>query len=200
MLHWQNGKRGEGNMANFTKQAIKNSFIKLLNEQPLTKISVRDIVEDCGINRNSFYYHFQDIPTLLNEIVTEQTERLIHEYPSIHSLNECFHVAFRFAQENRRAVMHIYQSVNRDIFLQNSMKLCEGVVTSYIDTAFPDAEMSERDRRAIIRFLKDQLFGMCIDWVSSGMKDDAMDDLQRVIDICRGIPDLIIQRSSETAV
>lgn len=200
MSHWQNGKRGEEKMANFTKQAIKSSFIKLLNEQPLTKISVRDIVEDCGINRNSFYYHFQDIPTLLNEIVTEQTERLIHEYPSIHSLDECFHVAFRFAQENRRAVMHIYQSVNRDIFLQNSMKLCEGVVTSYIDTAFPDVEASERDRRAITRFLKDQLFGMCIDWVSSGMKDDAMDDLQRVIDLCRGIPDLIMQRSGETAV
>ena len=28
---------------------------------------VRDIVEDCGINRNSFYYHFQDIPSLLGD-------------------------------------------------------------------------------------------------------------------------------------
>ena len=52
-------------MASFTKNAIKQSFIKLLNERPLSKISVRDIVEDCGINRNSFYYHYQDIPALL---------------------------------------------------------------------------------------------------------------------------------------
>ena len=44
-------------MANFTKQAIKASFLQLPNEQPLSKISVRDIVERCGINRNSFYYH-----------------------------------------------------------------------------------------------------------------------------------------------
>lgn len=49
-------------MANFTKQAIKASFLKLLNQQPLSKISVRDIVEDCGINRNSFYYHFMTFP------------------------------------------------------------------------------------------------------------------------------------------
>ena len=56
-------------MANFTKQAIKTSFIKLLNEQPLNKISVRSIVEDCGINRNSFYYHYRDIPDLIEEIV-----------------------------------------------------------------------------------------------------------------------------------
>ena len=55
-------------MANFTKQAIRTSFMKLLNEKPLGKISVRDIVEDCGINRNSFYYHYQDIPALISEI------------------------------------------------------------------------------------------------------------------------------------
>ena len=75
-------------MANFTKQAIKASFMKLLNQKPLSKISVRDIVEDCGINRNSFYYHFQDIPSLLGEIVTEQTDELIRQYPTISSMEE----------------------------------------------------------------------------------------------------------------
>ena len=46
----------ENTMANFTEKAIKESFAKLLNERPLDKITVKDIVEDCGINRNSFYY------------------------------------------------------------------------------------------------------------------------------------------------
>ena len=78
-------------MANFTSTAIKISFLKLLNERPLNKISVKDIVEDCGINRNSFYYHFQDIPTLLEEIITELTSEIIKKYPSINSLDECFH-------------------------------------------------------------------------------------------------------------
>ena len=59
-------------MANFTKQAIKAAFLELLDEKPLNKISVRDIVERCGINRNSFYYHFQDIPSLLGEIIVER--------------------------------------------------------------------------------------------------------------------------------
>lgn len=62
-------------MANFTKQAIKAAFLELLDEKPLNKISVRDIVERCGINRNSFYYHFQDIPSLLGEIIVEQIGR-----------------------------------------------------------------------------------------------------------------------------
>ncbi len=184
-------------MASFTKQAIKASFIKLLNEKPLAKISVRDIVTDCGINRNSFYYHFQDIPSLLSEIVTEQTEALIEKYPSIGSLDECFEVAFRFAQDNRRAVMHIYQSVNRDIFVQSSMRLCQSAVESYIGTAFPAHELGEDDRRILVRFLKCQLFGMCIDWVSGGMKDEALADLHRAIELCQGVPELIVTRGRD---
>ena len=42
---------GKGKMANFTKKAIADSFIKLLTERPLSQITVKDIVADCGINR-----------------------------------------------------------------------------------------------------------------------------------------------------
>ena len=56
-------------MPNFTKLAIQQSFLRLLSQRPITKITVKDIVEDCGINRNSFYYHFQDLPQLLDGAV-----------------------------------------------------------------------------------------------------------------------------------
>ena len=161
-------------MTNFTKQAIKASFLKLLNQQPLNKISVRDIVEDCGINRNSFYYHFHDIPSLLGEIITEQTEQLIQAYPSI------------------------YHSVNRDVFTQSMLRLCDYAVSAYISTAFPDDLMSESDRQIVIRFMKCQLFGMCIDWIDRGMTDAAYDDLHRMLELSRDVPELIIRRSRES--
>ena len=44
-------------MVNRTKDAIKQTFLALLNEKPLNQITVKMIVEQCGINRNSFYYH-----------------------------------------------------------------------------------------------------------------------------------------------
>ena len=50
-------------MSSFTKKAIEASFLKLLNEAPLSHITVKMIVDDCHINCNSFYYHFQDIVT-----------------------------------------------------------------------------------------------------------------------------------------
>lgn len=181
-------------MANFTAQAIKASFMKLLNERPLNKISVKDIVEDCGINRNSFYYHFQDIPSLVTEIVTEQTDKLIQKYPSISSLDECFRIAGQYALENRRAVMHIYNSVNRDVFVQNAMRLCEDVVTKYIETAFPENSLEPEDRKVVIHFVKCGLFGICTDWLDSGLNDGNFEELLRLMELCKGSSELIIQQ------
>lgn len=185
-------------MANFTKPAIKASFMKLLNERPLSKISVRDIVEDCGISRNSFYYHFQDIPELLGEIITDETETLIREYPSINQLDECFHAAFRFLQENKRAVMHIYHSVNREMLTKDALRRCEYVVSSYIATVYPDGRIASDDKEVVIRFIKCQLYGMCIDWLERGMTDSAYDDLLRMMELVRDVPELLIRRSRET--
>ena len=111
-------------MPNFTKRAIKESFWKLLNEQPLTQISVRQIVEECGINRNSFYYHFQDIPSLIEEIVMDAANALIQKHPSITSIDEGVEAAFRFTVDNKKAILHICNSVNRNIYEQYLMRIC----------------------------------------------------------------------------
>ena len=49
-------------MSGFTKEIIAKTFTELLDEKPMSKITVKDIVERCGVNRNTFYYHFKDIP------------------------------------------------------------------------------------------------------------------------------------------
>lgn len=184
-------------MANFTRQAIKTSFIKLLNEQPLNRISVRSIVEDCGINRNSFYYHFQDIPSLIEEIVKEEIDALVSKYPTINSIDECVCVALRFTIENKRAVLHIYNSVNRDIYERYLMDICEYVITTYLDTVFGSEGVSARDRAAAVRFLKCALFGLSFDWIENGMSDDAIEEIKYITSLCRGLSEELIRRCRE---
>ena len=41
-----------------TKRAIADSLKELTKEKPFDKISVKDISEKCGINRQTFYYHY----------------------------------------------------------------------------------------------------------------------------------------------
>ena len=116
-------------MADFTKKAIRDSFLKLLEEKPLKQISVRDIVENCGINRNTFYYHYQDIPQLLESIIREEAEHLVTEHPTFDSMEACMNTIIDFAMENKTLVMHIYKSVNRDVFEKRLWWVCESVMT-----------------------------------------------------------------------
>ena len=46
--------------------------------------------------------------------------------------------------------------------------------------------------------MKCQLFGMCIDWIDRGMTDAAYDDLHRMLELSRDVPELIIRRSRES--
>ncbi len=95
-------------MSKFTRDAIKNSFIKLLNERPLSQIKVKDIVEDCGINRNTFYYYFHDIPSLIEEMVMEEAERIIREYPSPETIENFFDTVINYILERKNLLLHIY--------------------------------------------------------------------------------------------
>lgn len=91
-----------GLMAQFTRTAIVNSFIRLLNEKPLDKITVKDIVDDCGVNRNTFYYHFQDIYALLDELFRTELQKILKEDGAAGSWQEALLVCTEFARENKR--------------------------------------------------------------------------------------------------
>lgn len=184
-------------MPNFTKRAIKESFLKLLNEQPLTQISVRKIVEECGINRNSFYYHYQDIPALIEEIVMDAANTLIQQHSSITSIDEGVEATFRFTLDNKRAILHICNSVNRNIYEQYLMRICEYVVTTYFDTVFEKDIISKSDRDIMILFTKCELFGLFIDWINTGMQDDAIEKLKHLLLLCNGLSSEIIKRCKE---
>ena len=83
-----------------------------------------------------------------------------------------------------------------DLFLQDTLRLCEYVVSTYISTVFSGENIGVDDRRVVVQFMKCQLFGVWIDWVSGGMKEESLADLQRMIQLCRGVPELIVSHSS----
>ncbi len=183
------------NMPGFTKQAIKNSFIKLLNEKPVSQITVKDIVEDCGINRNSFYYHYQDLPSMIEEIILDDADELIRKHPTVDSLEDGLEFAASFVLKNRRAALHLYHSGNRDLFEQYLWKVCEYVVSTYISTAFGDSLIGEKDKGIIIRYYKWCCFGAIIDWLNTGLKDDIQALFYRMGQLKKGMLEEMIRRS-----
>ena len=122
-------------MSGFTKQAIQASFLKLLDTYPLRDITVRMLTEDCGINRKSFYYHDQDIPALLEQILADQAAVLVASYQSVRSLEECLSAVLEKLIANKRRVQNIYCSVNRDVFESALMQVCGYLTGLYVDSA-----------------------------------------------------------------
>ena len=179
-------------MANFTQREIKKSFIKLLNERPYNKITVRDIVEDCGINRNSFYYHFQDIPALIESIFIEETDKILHDHPKIESLETITDSLFELAINNKAALLHLFHSANRSMYEQYAMKLCQELVTKFVDSAFPEVEVDPNIRRICIESFKCMLFGFCIDWSTDNLNPDRLDDLHTLCGLLQKLPEVIL--------
>lgn len=181
-------------MAGFAKKAIRDSFIKLLNERPLSQITVRDIVDACGVNRNTFYYYFQDIPQLVETIINEDANRVIQEHPSIESVEDCLNAAIRFALENRKAVLHIYHSINRDIYEQYQWRVCEHAVTTYVDGILAGRTVAEPDRNLMIDYLKCMCFGFVVGWLETGMQEGIQTRFQRIYELKQGDLERLIAR------
>ena len=181
-------------MADFTKKAIRDSFIKLLNERPLKQISVRDIVDDCGINRNTFYYHFLDIPTLMETIVRDDADQLIAQFPKISSIEECLNAIVSFSLKNKRSVLHIYRSINRDIYEQYQWRICEYAANCYLDEALSGRQISDTDRYCIVLYFKCVSFGLVSDWLDQGMQEDVLDFIHRICKLKEGELEQMLER------
>ncbi|HHT54882.1 MAG TPA: TetR/AcrR family transcriptional regulator [Clostridiales bacterium] len=58
----------------YTKMVLRDSLIKLMNEKPISRISVKAICEEADINRATYYYHYRDPHDQLNQIEAEFIE------------------------------------------------------------------------------------------------------------------------------
>lgn len=67
-------------MAIDMKESIADAAKKLLIKKRVSRLTVKDIVDECGITRQAFYYHFEDIPALIRWILDQETEQVISEY------------------------------------------------------------------------------------------------------------------------
>lgn len=168
---------------NRTKDQIIDAFVELLEEMPYSKITVRNIVDKCGVNRNTFYYHFQDIPSLLEELLRSNIDLLIQEHCHLGSLEDCISVTVQYFLKKRTAVLHVYKSLPREVFLTHLDRLLFYLAEEYIDTISTGMELSEDDRALIVRYFKCILVGVMLDWLDSGMSYDILSDSLRIYEL-----------------
>ena len=68
-------------MSSSTKEALGAALKKMMAVKPIDKITVKDLVEICGVNRQTFYYHFDDGYDLLEWVFEADAENAVEAEP-----------------------------------------------------------------------------------------------------------------------
>ena len=98
-------------MSELTKKALAVSLKKLLSRKELSKITIANITDECGVNRQTFYYHFKDIYDLLewiykNEVIDEIDNK-------DEDWQQRFLYIFKYVLKNKEFVKNTYNSISR---------------------------------------------------------------------------------------
>ena len=101
-------------MSDLTKRALEQSLKNLLLQKPLSKITISDIADDCGINRMTFYYHFKDIYDLIEWSCEEDARKALEGKKTYDTWQQGLLQIFEAVQENKVFILNVYRSISRE--------------------------------------------------------------------------------------
>ena len=159
-------------MSQVTKRALEQSLKNLLLKKPLTKITINDIAEDCGINRMTFYYHFKDIYDLVEWSCLEDAKRALAEKKTHDTWQEGFLQIFEAVRANKPFIMNVYRCVDREQVEKYLKPLVDHLIMGVIEEQSAGMRVREEDKEFIARVYSYIFIGLMLDWIKDDMKED----------------------------
>ena len=96
------------------KAAVADALLELIRRKDADKITVKDLVEVCGISRQTFYYHFKDIVDVVEWAAQQGVQRLVRESLNAATPQEALGVFVDFAVESQPLVQRLLNSQRRE--------------------------------------------------------------------------------------
>lgn len=159
-------------MSQVTKRAMEQSLKKLLLQKPLTKITINDIAEDCGINRMTFYYHFKDIYDLVEWVCLEDARIALEEKKTYATWQEGLLQIFEAVRENKPFIMNVYKCVDKERVEMYLKPLVDNLVLQVINEESVGITVREEDKEFIARVYSYVFIGIMLDWIKEDMTAD----------------------------
>lgn len=159
-------------MSQITKRALEQSLKNLLLKKPLNKITISDIAEDCGINRMTFYYHFQDIYDLVEWVCLEDARKALAEKKTHDTWQQGFLQIFNAVRENKPFVLNVYHCVDRAQVERYLKPLADDLIMGVISEESVGMSIRDEDKHFIARVYSYCFVGIMLDWVKDEMKEE----------------------------
>jgi len=155
-----------------TKKAIAAGIKELTKKKSFDKITVSDIAESCGLNRQTFYYHFQDKYDLVNwiyynELIMNVTEQLTYD----NCTDKVLQMLQRMKAEEYFYINTFKASVKKE-FEEYLLKVTSDLFCEIVGRiAKRNIKMDEDEIRFISEFYSFGITGTIISWATKGMKE-----------------------------
>lgn len=148
-----------------TKKALAASLKKLMESRPLSKITVRDIIEDCGVNRKTFYYHFQDIFDLVKWMFEEEAIEVVKQYDLIIDYKDAIRFTLDYVEKNKHICNCTIDAMGRDGLKSFFKKDFINVIGSTVEQLSEGMSVSQEFKLFLINFYTDALASVLIGWI-----------------------------------
>lgn len=158
------------NKAQFTKQAMYQALKKLITVKSINKITIKDITDTCGLNRQTFYYHFKDIYDLLEWSFQEEF-RFIDNYlqKTEYTWEEIFADSVMYISQNKYICQCIVCGVAREQLILSLHNSIYEIVRKIILHSPTINQIPEKYLDFTARFYTYALSNYMYDWVKNGM-------------------------------
>lgn len=120
------------------KEMISDAFLDLIHRRSIDKVTVKDLVDACGISRQTFYYHFKDILEVIDWTIDRQCDRILSESLKKSSPAEAIGVYVDVMIKNRESLRRGLESSKHDYIHKALYRSLQG----YLQALF-------RSRRAV---------------------------------------------------
>ena len=148
-----------------TKMAIANAYTALIEEKAFSKITVKDITDRAGINRQTFYYHFRDVYDLVTWIGTEAIREVIGDETDFSNcmMKICDHMI-----QHRTQIMNMHH----DSDMTDVRRLLRDVLSPMMSqTVGAQAEgLGQGDRDTVIQITTLTTSEIILEWIDHGMQ------------------------------
>lgn len=173
-------------MSQITKRALEQSLKNLLLKKPLTKITINDIAEDCGINRMTFYYHFKDIYDLVEWSCLEDAQKALEEKKTYETWQQGFLQIFEAVRKNKPFVMNVYHCVHREQIEKYLKPLVDHLILDVVNEEAVGITVRESDKEFIAQVYSYIFIGLMLDWIKEDMREDPEKIVERLATLIKG--------------
>jgi len=161
-----------------TKKALAASLKKFMEKKSFGKISVREIIEDCGVNRKTFYYHFQDINDLLKWIFEQEAIEIVKQYDLIVDYRDAIVFVLNYVDQNKLICNSAFDALGRDELRRFFQKDFLSVIGTIVNQLSEGKVIPEDYKRFLVNFYTEALASLLIDWI----RNKEMMDKQKMVD------------------